>query len=475
MGNPVGFILHAREDAAKRPVAERVRDFREIEQRLGAERLETQASRCMDCGIPYCHAYGCPVKALVPDWNEMVHRRQWRKALDLLHSANNLPEITGRICPALCEAACSLSINQPAVSIRQIELQIIERGWHEGWVRPEPAAFRTGRKIAIIGSGPAGLSAAQQLARRGHQVVVFERDPAVGGVLRYGIPDFKLEKWVIDRRVEQLRAEGVAFETGVEAGLDLSARYLRSSFDALVLTTGSRVPRDLKIPGRELGGIHFALDFLSQQNRLNAGEIIPPENRISAKDLNVVVIGGGDTGADCIGTCRRQGAREIRQIEILPEPPAERTPQNPWPTWPLILRTSTSHEEGCERLWSATAKEFVGGEGRVRRLRCVKVRWSAPDAAGRSQFSEVPGSEFDLKADLVLLAMGFLHAEHGPLVRDLELRTDERGNIQVNNAFSTSARGVFAAGDSVLGASLVVRAIGLGRSAADAVDAYLAR
>ncbi len=283
MGNPVGFMLHAREDAAKRPVAERVGDFKEIEQRLGAERLETQASRCMDCGIPYCHAYGCPVKALVPDWNEMVHRRQWRKALDLLHSANNLPEITGRICPALCEAACSLSINQPAVSIRQIELQIIERGWHEGWVRPEPAAFRTGRKIAIIGSGPAGLSAAQQLARRGHQVVVFERDPAVGGVLRYGIPDFKLEKWVIDRRIEQLRAEGVAFETGVEAGLDLSARYLRSSFDALVLTTGSRVPRDLKIPGRELGGIHFAVDFLSQQNRLNAGEIIPPENRISAK------------------------------------------------------------------------------------------------------------------------------------------------------------------------------------------------
>jgi NAD(P)H-dependent glutamate synthase small subunit len=465
----------AREDAAKRPVAERIRDFKEIEQHLGVERLEMQASRCMDCGIPYCHAYGCPVKALVPDWNEMVHRRQWRKALDLLHSANNLPEITGRICPALCEAACSLSINQPAVSIRQIELQIIERGWHEGWVRPEPASFRTGRKIAIIGSGPAGLSAAQQLARRGHQVVVFERDPAIGGVLRYGIPDFKLEKWVIDRRLEQLRAEGVAFETGVEAGVDLSARYLRGSFDALVLTTGSRAPRDLKIPGRELGGIHFALDFLSQQNRLNAGEIIPPEDRLSAMDRNVVVIGGGDTGADCIGTCRRQGAREVRQIEILPEPPAERTPQNPWPTWPLILRTSTSHEEGCERLWSATAKEFVGGEGRVRKLRCVKVRWSAPDAAGRSRFSEVPGSEFDLNADLVLLAMGFLHAEHGPLVRDLELRTDERGNIQVSNAFATSARGVFAAGDSVLGASLVVRAIGLGRSAADAVDEYLAR
>jgi glutamate synthase (NADPH) small chain len=475
MGNPVGFMLHAREDAAKRPVAERIRDFKEIEQRLDAERLETQASRCMDCGIPYCHAFGCPVQALVPDWNEMVHRRQWRKALDLLHSANNLPEVTGRICPALCEAACTLSINQPAVSIRQIELQIVERGWHEGWVRPEPASFRTGRKIAIIGSGPAGLSAAQQLARRGHQVTVFERDRAVGGVLRYGIPDFKLEKWVIDRRLEQLRTEGVTFETDVEAGADISAHYLRRSFDAIVLTTGSRAPRDLKIPGRELGGIHFAMDFLSQQNRLNAGEILPPEDRISAKDMDVVVIGGGDTGADCIGTCRRQGAREIRQLEILPEPPAERTPLNPWPTWPLILRTSTSHEEGCERLWSATAKEFVGHEGRIQKLRCVKVRWSAPDAAGRSLFSEVPGSEFDLKADLVLLAMGFLHAEHGPLVRDLELRTDERGNIQVSNDVMTSARGVFAAGDSVLGASLVVRAIGLGRSAADAVDAYLTR
>jgi glutamate synthase (NADPH/NADH) small chain len=475
MGNPVGFMLHTREDAAKRPVAERIRDFKEIEQRLGAERLETQASRCMDCGIPFCHAYGCPVKALVPDFNEMVYRRQWRKALDLLHSANNLPEITGRICPALCEAACSLSINQPAVSIRQIELQIIERGWHEGWVQPEPALFRTGRKIAIIGSGPAGLSAAQQLARRGHQVVVFERDRAVGGVLRYGIPDFKLEKWVIDRRLEQLRAEGVAFETGVEAGTDLSTRYLRKSFDALVLTTGSRAPRDLKIPGRELGGIHFAVDFLSQQNRLNAGEVIPPEDRISAKDKTVAVIGGGDTGADCIGTCRRQGAREIRQIEILPEPPAGRTPQNPWPIWPLILRTSTSHEEGCERLWSATAKEFSGGDGRVGKLRCVRVRWSAPNAAGQSTVSEVPGSEFDLKADLVLLAMGFLHAEHGPLVQGLELRTDPRGNIQVGESFETSARGVFAAGDSVLGASLVVRAIGLGRSAADAVDAYLAR
>jgi NAD(P)H-dependent glutamate synthase small subunit len=475
MGNPVGFMLHARKDAGKRLIAERVRDFREIELRLNAEQLETQASRCMDCGLPYCHAYGCPVEALVPDFNERVYRHQWRRALDVLHSANNLPEVTGRICPGLCEAACSLSISQEAVSIRQIELEVIERGWKEGWVRPEPATRRTGRKIAIIGSGPAGLSAAQQLARRGHQVVVFERDRAVGGVLRYGIPDFKLEKWVIDRRLEQLRAEGVTFETGVEAGTDLSARYLRTSFDALLLATGSRAPRDLKVPGRELGGIHFAMDFLSQQNRINAGEVIRPEERISAKDKDVVVIGGGDTGADCIGTCRRQGAREVRQVEILPEPPAKRTPQNPWPTWPLILRTSTSHEEGCERLWSATAKEFSGSDGRVGQVRCVRVRWSAPDAAGQSTVSEISGSEFDLKADLVLLAMGFLHAEHGPLVQGLELRTDPRGNIQVSDTCETSAPGVFAAGDAVLGTSLVVRAIKLGRSAAEAVDAFLER
>jgi NAD(P)H-dependent glutamate synthase small subunit len=451
-----------------------VLDYNEVEQRLPAERLEIQASRCMDCGIPYCHAYGCPVAAFIPDWNEMVYRRQWRRALELLHSANNLPEITGRICPALCEAACSLSINQPAVLVRQIELQIAERGWEEGWVRPEPATFRTGRKIAVIGSGPTGLTAAQQLARSGHQVVVFERADALGGILRYGIPDFKLEKWVIDRRLDQLRAEGVAFETGVEAGSDISSRYLRRSFDAILIAVGARVPRDLKVPGRELGGIHFALDFLAQQNRLNAGEIIPAEERMSAADRNVAVIGGGDTGSDCIGTCRRQGAREILQLEILPEPPKGRTPENPWPTWPIILRTSTSHEEGCTRLWGATVKEFLGEEGRVRKLRCVKVRWT-PDAAGGAQFQEIPGSHFELHAELVLLSMGFLHAEHGALVRALELGLDARGNIQVDRNFMTSAPGVFAAGDSVLGASLVVRAIHLGRAAAEAVDAYLAR
>ena len=473
MGKPTGFLEFARQNPTKRPVEERVRDWRAVEHALPEEALLTQAARCMDCGIPYCHAFGCPLAARVPEFNDLVYRGRWEQALELVHATNNFPEITGRVCPALCEAACTLSINAEAVTIREIELGIVERGWREGWIRPQPAARRTGKRVAVIGSGPAGLAAAQQLARQGHDVVVFEKADRVGGILRYGIPDFKLEKWVLDRRLEQLRAEGVVFETGVEAGVDISARYLRRSFDAICLTAGARLARNLTIPGRGFEGIHFAMDFLIQQNRRNAGDPIPPAEEIRAADKRVVVLGGGDTGSDCVGTARRQGARSITQIELLPEPPKERPPDDPWPTWPTIFRTSSSHEEGCDRLWSVLTKEFLGLGTRVRGLRCVRIAWSEPDAAGRRSFTEIPDSEFRLEADLVILALGFVHAEAGPLVRDLGIDLDPRGNLRVDEEFRTSASGVFAAGDAVAGASLVVRAIAQGRRMAEAVDRFL--
>jgi NAD(P)H-dependent glutamate synthase small subunit len=473
VAKPTGFLEFTREDPPHRPVEERVRDFREVEEPLPESRLLDQAARCMDCGIPFCHSFGCPVGNRIPDWNDMVYKGHWRKALDLLHQTCNLPEVTGRVCPALCEAACTLSINQPAVTIRQLELQIVEHGWREGWIRPEPPERKTGKRVAVVGSGPAGLPAAQELARRGHDVVVFEKSDRVGGMLRYGIPDFKLEKWIVDRRLEQMRAEGVVFETGVDAGVDVSAAYLRRHFDAIVLAAGSTVPRDLDVPGRPLSGIRFAMEFLKQQNRVNAGDAIPTEERILAEGKHVVVIGGGDTGSDCIGTSRRQGAASITQIELLPKPPDSRLPGNPWPAWPLILRTSTSHEEGCERMWSIQTKEFSGDAGRVRGLRCARLDWSEPDASGRRSFREIPGSEFELRADLVLLAMGFVHVEHGPLVRDLGVGLDPRGNIKTDDDSMTSVPGVFAAGDAVTGPSLVVWAIATGRRAAEGADRWL--
>ena len=473
MGKPTGFVEHPRQDPSQRPVAERIEDYREIEQPLPLDQAEIQAGRCMDCGIPYCHAFGCPLANRIPEFSDMVFRKKWRRALDLLHSTNNFPEITGRVCPALCETACSLSINSKPVSVRHLELQIVERGWQEGWIQPQVAQEKTGRSVAIIGSGPAGLAAAQQLARRGHNVVVFEKAAAPGGILRYGIPDFKLDKRILDRRLGQVRAEGVQFETGVEIGADVSVRYLLKKFDAVCITTGAREPRDLKIPGRGLEGIHFALEYLTQQNRRNAGEAIPFDQEILARNKDVVILGGGDTGSDCIGTARRQGARSVTQIELLPEPPAERPPEAPWPTWPAILRSSTSHEEGCERLWGIQTKEFLGRGIRVRGMRCVRLARSEPDASGRRTFNEIPGSEFERKADLVLLALGFVHVEHGPIVSELDLRTDDRGNLVVGADYMTTAPGVFAAGDSVLGASLVVRAIHLGRQMAAAVDKYL--
>jgi len=473
MGKPTGFMEFPRQDPSNRPVEERVQDYREVEEALTAAELEIQACRCMDCGIPYCHSFGCPLANRIPEFNDLLYRKQWKKALALLHATNNFPEVTGRICPAPCEAACSLSINSKPVTIRQIELALVERGWREGWIAPQPPARKTGRRVAVIGSGPAGLAAAQQLARAGHEMVVFEKHARPGGILRYGIPDFKLEKSVLDRRLAQMQAEGVAFETGVEAGKDVSVQYLRRKFDALCIAAGARTPRDLTIPGRGFEGIRFAMEYLVQQNRRNAGETISYAEEILAKDKDVVVVGGGDTGADCVGTARRQGARSITQIELLPEPPPQRSCDNPWPTWPLVLRTSSSHEEGCTRIWSVLTKEFLGRGVKVRGLKCVRIEWSEPDASGRRTFKEVAGSAFDLKADLVLLALGFVHVEHGPIVEELGLSTDERGNLVVDADFMTNVPGVFSAGDSVAGASLVVRAISQGRQMAAAVDKFL--
>lgn len=473
MAKPTGFMEYTRVEPPKQPVPERLQHYHEFEELLPEAILRQQAARCMDCGIPFCHMYGCPVVNLIPDWNDMVYRGQWRKALDLLHATNNLPEITGRVCPAPCEPACTLSINQPAVTIKHIELEIIERGFREGWVTPQKAPVRTHKRVAVIGSGPAGLAAAQQLVRRGHNVVLFEKDDRLGGLLRYGIPDFKLEKWVLDRRMEQLAAEGVVFEPNVNAGVDISPAALRKQFDAVLIATGAGVPRDLKVPGRQLAGVHFAMEFLSQNNRRIAGDVLDPARTISAKGKHVVVIGGGDTGSDCIGTSLRQGAVKVTQFELLPKPPEQRAERNPWPEWPQILRTSTSQEEGCERMWSVDTKELLGDGTRVTGLRAVKLEWSEPDAQGRRSFKEIPGSEFTMRADLVLLAMGFVHLEYGPLVQDWQLARDARGNLAVDAQYMTSVPGVFAAGDSMAGASLVVRAINHGRRAAAAIDAYL--
>jgi NAD(P)H-dependent glutamate synthase small subunit len=467
-----GFLEYAKETLSKRPVEERLRDFAEIEQLMDSGKIEVQAARCMDCGIPFCHSFGCPLKNRIPDLNDLLYHKQWKKAVALLHVSNNFPEITGRICPALCEEACTLAVNKEPVSIRLLELHLVEKGWKEGWIIPEPPVYRTRKQAAVIGSGPAGLAAAQQLRRMGHEVVVIESAEKPGGLLRYGIPDFKLSKSIIDRRLAQMREEGVVFETGVVAGEDMSVKYLKRTFDAILIAAGSREPRDIKIPGRELRGIHFALDFLTGQNRRLNNESIPGDQDISAKGRNVVVVGGGDTGADCIGTARRQGAKDIVQIELLPEPPKDREADNPWPTWPLILRNSSSHEEGCTRLWSILTQAFEGENGAVKKLHCVKLDWYNA-GKGKKAFREVPGSEFVLEADLVLLATGFVHVRHDRLVRELKIRLDPSGNLEIHPDQMTSETGVFAAGDCVRGASLAVHAISAGRQAAEMVSRWL--
>jgi glutamate synthase (NADPH/NADH) small chain len=425
----------------------------------------------MDCGIPFCHK-GCPLGNLIPDWNDFVYRGQWQRALAALHATNNFPEFTGRICPAPCEASCTLSINADPVTIEYIEKAIADRGWKEGWIKPQPPAMRTGKTVAVVGSGPAGLAAAQQLNRAGHSVTVFERDNYVGGLLRLGIPDFKLEKLVVERRVQQMRDEGVEFKTAVYVGRNLSVDELVNGFDAVVLAIGSTVPRNLDVPGRELQGVHFAMEYLTQQNRINAGEEVTPDERITAEGKRVIILGGGDTGADCLGTAHRQGAEIVRQYELLPEPPLRRTPNNPWPQWPLILRSSAAHEEGGVRDYNILTKALTGSNGAVEKLHAVRLDW-APDGNGRPQMQEVAGSEFEVDADLVLLAMGFLHPERNGLVEALGVELDPRGNVKTDANKMTSRPGIFAAGDASRGQSLVVWALAEGREAARGVDLYL--
>ncbi|MGH9253819.1 MAG: glutamate synthase subunit beta [Vicinamibacterales bacterium] len=471
MGKITGFIEIKRKKHPTRPVEERIRDWHEVYLSSAAADLQAQGARCMDCGIPFCHQ-GCPLGNLIPDWNDLVYGGRWRTAIDRLHATNNFPEFTGRLCPAPCEGACVLGINDDPVTIKDIEVAIIDRAYEEGWVTPNPPATRTFKKVAVVGSGPAGLAAADQLNRVGHSVTVFERSDRIGGLLRYGIPEFKMEKRVLDRRLAVMEAEGVIFRPGMDVGSDVPVSRLRSDFDAIVLTAGAGQARDLPVPGRGLQGIHFAMEYLTLQNRRCEGDAVPDGQFITARGKHVIILGGGDTGADCLGTVHRQGARSVTQLELLPTPPIERAPGNPWPQWPNIFRVSPAHEEGGERLYSVSTQQFVGDAlGRVRALQATRVDLRHKD--GRAQFESVPGSEFEIPADLVLLAMGFLGPERGPLVSDLGLRLTERGNVWRDERWMTSVPGVFTAGDMQRGQSLIVWAIAEGRSAARGVDQYL--
>jgi glutamate synthase (NADPH/NADH) small chain len=456
---------YTRELAPRRDPAERIKDWFEIYQAFPAESVQTQGARCMDCGVPFCHT-GCPLTNLIPDWNDLVYRGKWHEAVRQLHATNNFPEFTGRVCPAPCEASCVLGINEPPVTIKQIEKTIIDRAFAEGFIRPEPAPKRTGKRVAIVGSGPAGLAAAQQLARAGHAVTVFEKNDRIGGLLRYGIPNFKMEKHLIDRRLDQMRAEGVVFQTNAHVGVNIPPADLRRDFHAILLAGGAEQPRDLKVPGRELNGIHFAMEFLPQQNRRNEGDSVP--GQILATGKRVVIIGGGDTGADCLGTSHRHAALSVHQFELLPKPPDERSPSTPWPLWPMQLRVESSHEEGGIREWSVSTVRFTGDEhGNVKQLHAVRVG-PAP------KFEPIPGSEFTIDVDLVLLAMGFLGPVRMGLLEQLAVDLDQRGNVSTGGGHMTSVPGIFAAGDIRRGQSLVVWAIAEGRRAAAEIDRYLA-
>jgi glutamate synthase (NADPH/NADH) small chain len=470
MGKVTGFIEIARKKQPSRPVAERLKDWNEVYLPYPDEALRQQGARCMDCGIPFCHQ-GCPLGNLIPDWNDLVYRDRWHAAIERLLATNNFPEFTGRLCPAPCEGSCVLNINDDAVTIKAIENQIIERAWAEGWVKAHPPATRTGKRIAVIGSGPAGLAAADQLNKAGHWVTVFERADRIGGLLRYGIPEFKMEKRVLDRRLALMEEEGVRFRTRAHIGVEIPSDELRREFDAIVLAGGSTIPRDLPIPGRSLEGIHFAMDYLTLQNRRCEGDTVPDSEFISAAGKRVVIIGGGDTGADCLGTVHRQGARSVHQFEVLPRPPDTRAEHNPWPQWPQIFRISGAHEEGGERLYSVSTTGFVGdGEGRVQSLRGVSVVPAQEN--GRMVFRNVPGSEFSLECELVLLAMGFTGPERS-VVDQLGVKLTDRGTVWRDEQWMTSVPGVFTAGDMQRGQSLIVWAIAEGRSAARGVDQWL--
>ena len=471
MGNPTGFLEIEREMPQRRSVEERVRDYHEIYLALPENTLRAQGARCMDCGVPFCHQ-GCPLKNIIPDWNDLVYRNQWRGALDRLLATNDFPEFTGRLCPAPCEGSCVLGINAKPVTIKQIELEIIERGFREGWVKPEPPMVRTGKSVAVVGSGPAGLAAAQQLNRAGHRVTVFERADRIGGLMRYGIPEFKLEKHILDRRLKLMTAEGVVFRTRANVGEEIPAETLRRSFDAVLLAGGATLPRDLSVPGRDLDGIHFAMEYLPLQNRRCLGDLIPEERFISARGKRVVIIGGGDTGADCLGTAHRQGAVSVHQLELLPSPPMERAANNPWPLWPNIFRSSSAHEEGGARDFCVSTKRFSGTNGTVERLHAIRVEFE-PDGKGGQRMREIPGSEFEIPADLVLLAMGFLGPVRNGMQSQFGVNMTPRGNVAVNDDKMTSVPGVFAAGDMARGQSLIVWAITEGRQAARGVDRFL--
>jgi glutamate synthase (NADPH) small chain len=471
MGNPTGFIEIHRKKQPTRPVAERVKDWREVYLPYPAGELESQGGRCMDCGIPFCHQ-GCPLGNLIPDWNDLVYRDRWEAAIERLHATNNFPEFTGKLCPAPCEGSCVLGINDDPVTIKSVEAAIIDRAWNEGWVTPRPPTTRTWKKVAIVGSGPAGLAAADQLNRAGHSVTVFEKSDRIGGLLRYGIPEFKMEKQYLDRRLAVMEVEGVVFRAGINVGVDVPARRLRDDYDAVLLAGGAGQPRDLPVPGRELKGIHYAMDYLTLQNKRCEGDQIPDSEFITAQGKHVIIIGGGDTGADCLGTAHRQGALSVHQFELLPKPPKERAADNPWPQWPQIFRVSTAHEEGGERLYAVSTERFSGdAAGNVRALHAVKVEMVKKDA--RVTFERVPGSESEIPADLVLLAMGFTGPEKSALLADLGVNLTDRGNVARDAAWMTSVPGVFAAGDMQRGQSLIVWAIADGRSAARAIDEYL--
>lgn len=472
MGDPRGFLKLARQNSQYRDVCERIKDFVDVTKERPLDQSQEQASRCMDCATPFCH-WACPIGNYIPEWNDYAFHNNWEKALTLLEATNNLPEVTGRVCPYPCEYACVLALNSDAVTIRENELAIVEFGFKNGLIKPKPILRRTGKKVAVVGSGPAGLACASILNRAGHEVMVFEQDDKLGGILRYGIPDFKFEKYIIDRRIEIWKNEGLVFKTGIEVGVDYQTKKLLSGFDAVCLAAGARKPRDLKIEGRDLSGIHFAMDYLIQANKRVAGQMIPKDKMIDAKGKKVVVIGGGDTGSDCVGTAHRQGASCVIQIELLPQPPDCRSKDYPWPQYPLLLKTTSSHEEGGERHWAVLTKSFLGEKGVVKKLSCAKVEFTPADGKTCPVMREIPKTEFEIKADLVILAIGFLGPERSRLLTELNVEFDERGNIKTDNNYMTSVKGVFSAGDARRGQSLVVWAILEGRRAAYNIDKYL--